>query len=290
MTNPAIVAAVEGGDPCGADLTYTQELFMFDRACETIRSLDIETIIDGELASASATSPLDVISMAESLSAKSKNMAVIAPYVEVCWLAEGLPAFAEAMEDLVAVAEAWPGAEDGVYPRADKETGDLEMRAAPLGRLLNAVAGLAQRVGWGGDVPLARRTETDRLLRGVFENWRERLEAAFGSELPSCERAWSSLTPLIGGRAPEEGTGAGADGAATADGTQAVAADAWDTLERASALMAKQDSHSPASPILQLLVSWRPMGIIEIAETMKSSGVSLEQLLDSVKKNMARRT
>ena len=288
MTNPAIVTAIEGDDPCGKDLAHTQEMFAFGRAFEAVRSLEIESVVEGELVSSNDPTPQDVISMAESLSAKSKSIAVVAPYVEACWLAGGLPAFAEAMEDLAVVAETWPDGKDGVYPRADEEDGDLGMRAAPLGRLINGVSGLVRRVGWGGDVSLAQQIETNRLLRGVFENWRERLSPAFGSELPSCEQAWSNLYQLIGSLASESGTEDGQDGAETPFSAKATVADAWDTLERAVALMAEQDRHSPALPVLRLLASWRPMGIIEIAETMKSSGVSLEQLLDSVKKNMAR--
>ena len=289
MTNPVIVDPVAGNDPCGTDLAHTQDMFGFGHALETVRAMDAESVVDGELAPSNAPTPHDVISMAETLSAKTKSIAVIAPYAEASWLAAGLPAFAEAMEDLVAVAQSWPDGRDGVYPRADEEDGDLGMRAAPLGRLLNGIPALVQRIGWGGDVALTKQMETDRLLKGVFESWRERLEPAFGPELPSCEQAWSSLRQLTVGLSRQTGTEPEQNGEAAPGGAQPIAADAWETLERAAALMAEQDRHSPALPVLHLLASWRPMGIIEIAETMKASGVPLEQLLDSVKKNLTPR-
>ena len=48
--------------------------------------------------------------------------------------------------------------------------------------------------------------------------------------------------------------------------------------------MTRQDRHSPALPVLQLLAGWRSFDIVEIADAMKQSGISLEQLLESVKK------
>ncbi len=287
MPNPAILTAVEGDDPCGADLAYSQEIFEYGRALENIRNEDAESVVEGELVAGNSLTPHDVIEMAEALSSKSKSISVIAPYVEASWMADGLPAFAEALEDMVTVAETWPGADDGVYPRADEEDGDLGMRAAPLGRLINNIPGLAHRIGWGGDVLLAQQLETDKLLRGVFEHWKERLEPAFGPDLPSCEQAWTSLFKLISGLSSGAGGETEQGGGDIPGVVQAATADAWDTLERATALMTEQDRHSPALPVLQLLVSWRPMGIVEIASSMKASGISLEQLLEAIKKNLA---
>ena len=61
------------------------------------------------------------------------------------------------------------------------------------------------------------------------------------------------------------------------------AADPWNLIDRAVKRMMVVDHHSPALPILRLLASWRDVGIIEIADTMKASGISLEQLLESIK-------
>ena len=48
--------------------------------------------------------------------------------------------------------------------------------------------------------------------------------------------------------------------------------------------MVEQDHHSPAVPLLRLLAGWRSLEIIDIVEKMKASGVTLEQLMESVKR------
>ena len=60
--------------------------------------------------------------------------------------------------------------------------------------------------------------------------------------------------------------------------------DAWDLIDQALARMVEQDHHSPALPLLRLLSSWRSLGIIDIVDGMKGSGVTLEQLMESVKR------
>ena len=64
----------------------------------------------------------------------------------------------------------------------------------------------------------------------------------------------------------------------------APAVSVWDLIDRAAEQMTRQDRHSPALPVLQLLAGWRSFDIVEIAAAMKQSGISLEQLLESVKK------
>ena len=63
--------------------------------------------------------------------------------------------------------------------------------------------------------------------------------------------------------------------------------DAWDLVERAAEAMAGQDRHSPALPVLRMLVGWRSLDIIDIAGVLKRSGISLEQLLESINKQQA---
>ena len=52
--------------------------------------------------------------------------------------------------------------------------------------------------------------------------------------------------------------------------------------------MVTQDHHSPALPILRMLMGWRDLDIIQIAEQMKSSDLSLEQLFDAIQKQNER--
>jgi len=60
----------------------------------------------------------------------------------------------------------------------------------------------------------------------------------------------------------------------------------WDLVERAAQLMRVQGRHSPALPLLELMVRWRGLGLVEIAQGMRSAGVGMEQLLDAVQKQL----
>ena len=62
--------------------------------------------------------------------------------------------------------------------------------------------------------------------------------------------------------------------------------DAWDAIERAMTLMVEQNRHSPAVPVLRLLLGWRELDLVEISQRMRTAGISLEQLLDSIKSQL----
>ena len=108
--------------------------------------------------------------------------------------------------------------------------------------------------------------------------------ALSGGETPSRNAAWEPVRALLGGTEAV----AAADGDETAETFAAAApADAWDLVQRAAEAMAVQDRHSPALPVLRLLLGWRAKDIIEIADAQRDSGVTLEQLLDSVRNQLA---
>jgi predicted component of type VI protein secretion system len=288
MSDAIFLTPVGGDDPCGPDLRWDPVFLQLSQALDAAVAQESDSIVDAKVADAGASTPTfeDVVEMARTLSTRTKDLRVLAIYVEARWRDEGLAAFADAMEDLVAVVETWPGLDGGVHPRADEEDGDLALRAAPLGRLLILVPVLTDAIGWGTHLEISDRLEAGAALRGVFEAWNDRLDPAFGPDLPPCMEAWGALQKLLAGDAPgveqggEEATGTGMPGAALPTG------DAWDVVEHAAELMAKQDRHSPALPVLRLLASWRSLGIIEIVDAMGTSGVSLEQLLESIKRQL----
>ena len=245
-------------------------------------STETTSIVDAEQAMSSTSAPAyhEVLEMAETLSSKTKDLRVLAIYAESCWRGQGLPAFAVAMEDLVSVAETWPDPDGGVHPRADEEDGDLGERSAPIGRLLNRIPTLANTIGWGDREDAPQRAEASSGLKDIFDRWDERLGPALGEALPPKGDAWRTLSKILGG-------GEGAPEAAEAQaeggpGTPHPTANAWDTITRAAELMARQDHHSPALPMLRLLATWRDREIIDISKTMRESGISLEQLFDSI--------
>ena len=290
MVDPVFMTPVSEEDPCGPDFRWDPAFLQLSQALDAALAREDESVIDAKTTSPDVGNFEGIVEMARALSTRTKDLHVIAIYAEACWRNGGLSAFAGAMEDLVSVAETWPGHNDGVHPRADEDDGDLGERAAPLGRLINKIPSLTNTIGWGAQLEISERIEVATTLRGVFEAWSHRLEPAFDRDLPPCREAWNALLKIIGDTsespledgAPRHGGGGGGGGL--------PGSDAWDMVERAAELMTQQDHHSPALPVLRLLSNWRSLGIMEIAEEMRPSGVSLEQLLDSVRKQIEPKT
>jgi len=241
-------------------------------------------IVEGELAESAGRAFDEVIERAGALSARSKDIRILAVYAEASWHQGGLGAFALAMEDLVAAQEIWPGSNDGVHPRADGPDGDLGERIAAMGRLLNRVPALAATIGWGSPLDVAERRSCAATLQGVFGAWDERLKDVFGGQPPSAKKAWRELARLIEKdlAARDEAD----DDIPSGFVTPPREIDAWDLIDQALSRMTAQDHHSPALPLLRLLSTWRSLGIIEIVDRMHGSGVSLEQLMESIKRQL----
>ena len=287
MANPTILAPVAEDDPCGPDLRWDPEFLGLSEAMSALVSQDEGTIIDAEITRSDGRSFAEIVDMAVALSSRTKDLRVLAVYAEASWYHGGLCAFATAMEELTTVAQTWPGFEDGVHPRADEMDADLGERRAALGRLLHRIPTLAAIVGWGQAAGDEAKAGGGAMLKGVFDAWKQRLEPAFGADLPSPTDAWQSLRKLVGSIVPGDAgdAGHGADDAAAGSVVAAPpVADAWDLVERAHERMLLQDHHSPAVPVLRLLIKWRPLDIGGIADLMKPSGISLEQLLESIRK------
>lgn len=284
MRNHAILEPVAEQDACGPDLRWSDEFLAFMDAFAVAGANGTASIVEGELAEPSGRSFDEVIDRAVDLSGRSKDIRILAAYAEASWHQGGLAAFALALEDLVAVQERWPGADDGVHPRADGPDGDLGERNAAMGRLLNRVPILAATIGWGSPLDVADRRACAATLQGVFGTWDERLKDVFGGQPPSATEAWRALTKLIeGDLMPRERTD---DDTPSGPVAPPCEIDAWDLIDQALCRMAVEDHHSPALPLLRLLSSWRSLGIIEIVDRMQGSGVTLEQLMESVKRQL----
>ncbi len=285
MPNPTILEPVAQQDPCGPDLRWDGEFLGLMDAFAAAGTRGAACIVEGELAELPGRAFDEVIDRAVALSARSKDIRILAAYAEASWHQGGLAAFAPAMEDLVAAQQSWPGADDGVHPRADCRDGDLGERIAAMGRLLNRVPALAATIGWGSPPPdVAGRRNCAATLQGVFGAWDERLKDAFGGQPPSAKKAWRELERLI----EKDSVTSGQTDGDTASGSMAAPReiDAWDLIDQARCRMAAQDHHSPALPLLRLLSTWRSLGIIEIVDRMRGSGVTLEQLMESVKRQL----
>lgn len=282
MPNEILRTPVPGDDPCGADLRWDQVFLEASQALDQAINSSGELIVEGQQVESDIVTFDDVIGMVENLSERTKDVRLLVIYAEAMWRGHGLAAFAEAMEDLVTVLTTWPDPDSGVHPRADPDDGDLGDRAAPIGKLMNLVPMLAATVQWGSaPVEIPERRAASAILRAVFENWSERLEPICGSSLVSARESWQALAPLLGVESPDSEEGG--EQAAQAAQVQ-PSADAWEMIERCAELMVQQDHHSPAIPVLQMLMLWRSLNITEVADVMRDSGVSLEQLLESIKR------
>ncbi len=280
-----LLEPIPGEDPCGSDLRWDPSFLSLDQKLEAARAGTGGSVVDAEVVSGDTPKFEDLIEEAKSLLQRSKDLRILVIYIESRWREEGLAGFAEALEELVTVAETWPDANTGIYPRADPDDGDLGERVAPFGKLLNLVPDMVISVGWGVRPEISERQAIAEQLKGVFDVWSERLTPAFGGELPSSRQAWTALGKLISSDGGEAGVEDGAGGAAgPGGGGRLPDGDAWDLVERAAELMSQQDRHSPALPVLRMLSGWRSLGLVEIADAMKPSGVSLEQILESIKR------
>ena len=286
MANPKLLTPVAGDDPCGRDLRWDSAFTGLMDALAAAATEDAGLVLEAQVARSDRRTFEEIVNMAAELSARTKDVRVLAVYAEASWHEGGLAAFAGAMEDMVAVLETWPGPADGVHPRADEDDGDLGERAAALGRLLNRIPALSASIGWSVGTGEQRKAESSATLRGVFGRWKDRLEAPVGADLPSASEAWKSLQGLVVASDASDGLAGEVEAAGTEPGApaSAPAVSVWDLIDRAAEQMTRQDRHSPALPVLQLLAGWRSFDIVEIADAMKQSGISLEQLLESVKK------
>ena len=276
----AILTPVAADDACGPDLRWDGDFLALADAFSAAASRGAAAVVDGQALASGETEFDEVIEKAVALCSRTKDVRVLALYAEASWYHGGLVAFAEAMEAIARAQETWPDGTDGIHPRADEVDGDLGERVAALGKLVNGIPRLAATIGWGGHASDADMLRSATTLRGVFGAWSGRFEVAFGPELPSCADAWRALGGLIGA---VSGTDAGEDDAVSESGSR-LAKDAWDLIDQALERMIEQDHHSPALPLLRLLSTWRSLGIIDIVERMKASGVTLEQLMESVKR------
>ena len=282
-------------DPCGPDLRWDREFRDLADALAAAVSQDAGTVVGAEAVRPAGTSFEEIIDAAATLSGRTKDIRVLVIHAEACWRSGGLVAFATAMETLLALIETWPGPEDGIHPRADSDDGDLGERAAALGRLLKQIPALAATVGWGAaNVDSRAQVACANALKGVFGAWSKRLEPAFGRDLPAAMEAWRALQGIVGSvnmSAADSEEEADPNGdLPDAQASPVPATSVWDLIDRAIEQMVVQDRHSPALPVLRLLAGWRSLDIVEIAEKMKASGISLEQLLESVKKQLDARS
>lgn len=283
MAGDALLAPVSAADPCGPNMRWNPQFQELSHAFDAALAQGGTAALDAEVVAPGVPTFREISDMAEEMCSQTKDLRVFAIYAESHWRDRGLAEFAEALEQLASAVETWPDANFGLHPRADAEDGDLGERVAALGKLLHRIPTLTGLIGWGAQLEISARLEVIAKLRGVFDAWDERLGPALGDGLPSKREAWRALQALVGA---DEQAAIGGDSEEQNGATPrpvAVEANAWDLIEHAAELMARQDHHSPALPVLRLLSTWRALDIVKIAEAMRPSGITMEQLLASIK-------
>ena len=287
MPDPAVLEPVAEDNPCGTDMRWDPEFVALEQSFD-LAVAEGNDVVEGETEAAPENRFQEVIAAARGLCARTKDMRVLAMLAEATWRNDGLAAFADTLTDLVVVAETWPDGDAGFFPRADEEDGDLSERNAPLSKLVGRIPALVEVAGWGtipapSEQPLVRES-----FSAVFGTWTTRLGPAFGDELVSPRDAWGAIRRLVGDAAgTDDAPQSTEDVAAANTGTgpaMPTMTNAWDALDHALQLMSLQNGHSPAIPVLRLVGTWRDTDIIGIAESMRDAGVTLEQLLEAIKK------
>ena len=280
-----LLTPVSEDDPCGPDRRWEPEMQRLSNAfARAVRGSE-GAVVGAETISVQTASLDDIRNEALALSRTTKDVGVLAIYAEASWRQQGLAGFAQALEAAVKAMEKWPDPSRGVHPRADEDDGDLGERRAALGRLVRQIPTLAAAVGWGTDSDTMSREETAAALTGVFEMWAPRLGACYGGELPPPSEAWRALQGLLAGvRSKFRDVESGDDASADAGSQAAAPMDVWELIDLTIDRMSEQNRHSPALPVLRLVSEWRNLELTEISERMKASGVSIEQLMEAVRK------
>ena len=280
-----LLAAVSEDDPCGPDRRCEPEMLSLSSSLARAVRGSEGAVVGAETVTQQTSSFDEIRSEALALSRRTKDVDVLVIYVEASWRQHGLAGFACAMESAVKVMSKWPDPILGVHPRADEEDGDLGERSAALGRLVRQIPSMAATVGWGTDSGNVSREETAVTLTGIFERWTPRLSACFGSELTTPKEAWRALQGLLAGVSVGTGDGETEDGRSTDSGIRTpTPVDVWELIDLTIERMSEQNRHSPALCVLRLVSGWRDLELTEISERMKTSGVTMEQLMDSVRK------
>ena len=296
MSAPGLfLTPVSADDPCGPDLRWNSDFLNLQTTVSALLGDDDGAIVGARAASGPVT-PDDVLRTTTALLARTKNIFVMGVHAQARWVQEGLGAYAETMEELLCCVETWPGPYDGVHPRADPDDDDLGERASAFARILVDVPHLAATVGWGQLEDPALRVQAVRMLHDLFTGWRSRLAVALGpesaSDAQSCWRAIRTIRDferLLSERGvvhPASDSDADPSPGASAP---SLSRDAWELLTLAAERMQEQSPHSPAVPMLQLVLRWKDMDLAKISEVSRAANgqMGLDQMLDWAKKQLA---
>ena len=285
---------VSAGDPCGPDLRWDPEVLELDTSLSMLLADDDGAVVGARAASGPATAD-DLLRTTTGLLARTKSISVMGVHAQARWVRDGLGGYAEAMDELVRSVETWPEPHDGIHPRADPDDGDLGERTSALARVLANVPRLADTVGWGRLEDPPGRALAAAALSGVFTRWGSRLaDALEGEAPPDAQIAWRAIRAIRG----FEDSLAGSDEAEADPGPDEAASspprtggaprDAWELVSLAAERMQEQSPHSPAVPMLRLVLGWQGMDLAQISEASRNANaqMGIDQMMDWAKKQI----
>ena len=137
----AILAAIPGDDPAGADLRYSTNPNLYDDICEARRA-DDPLLADKSERDPKTANWGKVIELSQgALGAKSKDLQIAIWLAEALASSEGFPGFSAGLRVLAALLENfW----DELYPKLEDD--DYDYRAAPLEFLNDRVSLLLRQI------------------------------------------------------------------------------------------------------------------------------------------------
>ena len=295
MNEPvAMLEPVSVDDPCGPDLRWEPEVLQLQTSLSMLLADDDPAVVGARTASGPVTAD-DVMRTTSGLLRRTKSIFIMGVQAQARWVRDGLGGYAEAMEQLVLSVEAWPGPHDGIHPRADLEDGDLGERASAFARVVADAPHIAATIGWGRLEDPILRGHAAAALSDLFTQWSSRLAGALGDEPPpDAQAAWRAIRTIRGFEQSLAESGATDPGATvdsdapSAHSPPSASRDAWQLLAIAAERMQEQSPHSPAVPMLQLVLRWQGMDLAQISETSRNANgqMGIDQMMDWAKKQL----
>ena len=296
MNEPVpMLEPVTADDPCGPDLRWEPEVLQLQTSLSMLLADDDPAVVGARTASGPVTAD-GVLRTTTGLLRRTKSVFIMGVQAQAHWVRDGLGGYVEAMEQLVLSVEAWPGPHDGVHPRADLEDGDLGERASAFARVVADVPHIAATIGWGRLEDPTLRAHAAAALSDLFSQWSSRLAGALGDEPPpDAQAAWRAIQAIRGFEQSLAERGGVAPGpisdedSASRTSLARASRDAWELVALAADRMQEQSPHSPAVPMLRLVLGWQGMDLAQISQASRDANgqMGIDQMMDWAKKQIA---
>ena len=289
--------------PCGGDIRWDADVIALSgKFSRLLAGDDAQSIVSSGTPEGAQVTSAELVRETAAMLMRSKNIEIASVHAIARWMDEGLEGFADAFEGVVTMVSKWPDPRTGIYPRADEDDDtDFDERRAAFGKGLRVAPTVAASHGWGRTEGTQARTRTVQRLEAIMANWRESTAPALGGDAVRLDEFWRAIRAIEGygeirarrgqdadvdedAADPESEEHGATDSAPGAEPSARKKRELWDLVAEAAERMANEQPHSPAAVLLSLAMAIRDKSLIEIAQAMKASGVTLEQFLEAARK------